>query len=185
MEGSKEEAYIPTIMGCFQKVSLAPFFMWNGYRSVANQVAVVGIRGLSSFDSNFVAERLAYHAGKLERAPNYTAYEISLSTVVDTFPGTLQFGNRYDRDPRFRGELWNALMPIAAKADLIILPGILGLKSARSQIEQLEKQLGCMICELPTLPPSIPGMRLFNRLECIFARPVWSSSRDSHRAARN
>lgn len=168
--GLEEKRYIPTILGCFQTVSLAPFFMWNGDPSAANQVAVVGIRGLSSFDSNFVAERLAYHAGKLERAPNYTAYEIDLSTAVDTFPGTLQFGNRYDRDPRFRGELWNALMPISAKADLIILPGILGLKSGRSQIERLEKQLGCMICELPTLPPSIPGMRLFNRLEAHLRR---------------
>lgn len=163
--GLEDKRYIPTILGCFQAVSLAPFYMWNGDPTAASQVAVVGIRGLSSFDSNFVAERLAYHACKLERSTAYTAHEIKLLTVADTFPGTLQFGNRYDRDPRFREELRNALLPIAAKANLIILPGILGLKTGQIEIESLEKQLGCMICELPTLPPSIPGMRLFNRLE--------------------
>jgi len=168
--GLEEKRYIPTIMGCFQTVSLAPFYMWNGDPSAANQVVVVGIRGLSSFDSSFVADRLAYHAGKLGRATTYTAHEINLSTAAGTLPGTLQFGNRYDRDPRFREEVRDALLSIAAKADLVILPGILGLKSRNSEIERLENQLDCMICELPTLPPSIPGMRLFNRLEAHLRR---------------
>lgn len=168
--GIEEKRYLPTILGCFQRVSLAPFYMWNGDPSAASQVAVVGIRGLSSFDCNFVAERLAFHATQLGQNTTYTAHEIKLSTAADTVPGTLQFGNRYDRDPRFREELRNALLPIAAKADLIILPGILGLKSGRNEIEGLEKQLGCMICELPTLPPSIPGIRLFNRLEAHLRR---------------
>ncbi len=168
--GLEERRHIPTILGCFQTVSLAPFYMWNGDPSAASQVAVVGIRGLSSFDSNFVADRLTFHAGKLGRPTTYTAHEINLSTAADTFPGTLQFGNRYDRDPSFRQEVRNALLPIAEKADLLILPGILGLKSAKSEIDRLEKELGCMICELPTLPPSIPGMRLFNRLEAYLRR---------------
>ncbi len=168
--GLEEKRYIPTILGCFQTVSLAPFYMWNGDPSAADQVAVVGIRGLASFDSKFVADRLAYHARKLDRSTTYTAHEIRLSTAADTFPGTLQYGNRYDRNPRFREEVRNALMAIAEEAELIILPGILGLKSGKSEIEGLEKQLGCMICELPTLPPSIPGMRLFNRLEAYLCR---------------
>jgi glycerol-3-phosphate dehydrogenase subunit B len=160
-----EKHLVPTILGSFQTVSLAPFYVWNGDPSEARQVAVVGIKGLSSFDCNFVAERLAYHVAELGRASTYFASEIELSTEPGTIPGTLQFGNRYDRDPRFREELRDALKPIAAKANVIILPGILGLKSGQEDIEWIEKQLGCLICELPTLPPSIPGMRLFNRLE--------------------
>jgi glycerol-3-phosphate dehydrogenase subunit B len=163
--GLEEKRYVPTILGSFQTVSMAPFYMWNGDPSAASQVAVVGIRGLSTFDSNFVAERLAYHASKLERGSKYIAYEIDLSIEEDTVPGTLQFGNRYDRDARFRQELRDALKPIATKANAIILPGILGLKSGQIEIDWLENQLGCLICELPTLPPSIPGVRLFNRLE--------------------
>jgi glycerol-3-phosphate dehydrogenase subunit B len=163
--GLGEKRHIPTILGSFQTVSMTPFYMWNGDPQAADQVAVVGIKGLSSFDSNFVAERLAYHARKLERGSTYIAREIQLSTEEGTVPGTLQFGNRFDRDPRFRQELLTALKPIAAKVNLIIMPGILGLKSGQKEIESLERELGCMICELPTLPPSIPGMRLFNRLE--------------------
>jgi glycerol-3-phosphate dehydrogenase subunit B len=127
--------------------------------------AVVGIKGLSSFDSNFVAERLAYHAAEMGRRSHYIAQEIALSVEEETVPGTLQFGNRFDREPLFRQELLAALKPIAAKASVIILPGILGLKSGEQEISALETELGCLLCELPTLPPSIPGMRLFNRLE--------------------
>jgi glycerol-3-phosphate dehydrogenase subunit B len=163
--GLEAKRYVPTILGSFQTVSLAPFYMWNGDPSAASQVAVVGIRGLSTFDSNYAAERLAYHASKLERGAKYTSYEIELSVEEGTFPGTLQYGNRYDRDARFRQELRDALKPIAAKSNAIIMPGILGLKSGQIEIEWLENQLGCLVCELATLPPSIPGMRLFNRLE--------------------
>jgi glycerol-3-phosphate dehydrogenase subunit B len=160
-----ETRYIPTILGSFQKVSLAPFYLWNGDPVEASEVAVVGIRGLSSFDANFVAERLAYHAGKMDRGSRYVSYEISLSIAAETVPGTLQFANRYDREPRFRHELRDALKPIADKVGVIILPGILGLKSGHNEIEWLQRELDCKLCELPTLPPSIPGMRLYNRLE--------------------
>lgn len=168
--GLGEVRYIPTILGSFQTVSLAPFYMWSGEPEAAAQVAVVGIKGLSSFDSNFVAERLVYHAGLLGRGSTYVAREIELSIAEGTVAGTLQFGNRFDRDARFRAELCDALRPIAAKASLIILPGILGLKSGQEEIEGLEKELGCLLCELPTLPPSVPGMRLFNRLEARLRR---------------
>ena len=163
--GLEEVRYLPTILGSFQTVSLAPYCMWNGAPEAAAQVAVVGIKGLSSFDCNFVAERLAYHASKLGVGSTYVAREINLSIAEGTVAGTLQFGNRFDRDTIFYKELFEALKPIAAKASLIIMPGILGLKSDQEKIGNLEKALGCLLCELPTLPPSIPGMRLFNRLE--------------------
>jgi len=163
--GIDEIRYVPTILGSFQTVSFAPFSIWNGAPEAAAQVAVVGFKGLSSFDANFVAERLAYHAAKLGKGSTYIAREIELSREEDTVAGTLQFGNRFDRDLSFRQELLAALKPIAAKASLIIMPGIFGLKSGQDKIEALESELGCLLCELPTLPPSIPGMRLFNRLE--------------------
>lgn len=163
--GIDEVRYVPTILGSFQTVSLAPFSVWNGAPEAVAQVAVVGIKGLSSFDANFVAERLAYHAAKMGKGSTYFAREIELSIEEGTVASTLQFGNRFDRDLSFRQELFAALKPIAAKASLIIMPGIFGLKSGQDRIEPLETELGCLLCELPTLPPSIPGMRLFNRLE--------------------
>jgi len=163
--GVGEARSIPTILGSFQTVSMAPFYMWNGDPTAADRVAVVGIRGLSTFDSSFVADRLAYHSSKLGQRTTYIATEIKLSTEADTLPGTLQFANRYDRDAGFREELRAALKDTARAVRLLILPGILGMKSGWNEIEWLERELGCMICELPTLPPSIPGMRLFNRLE--------------------
>jgi glycerol-3-phosphate dehydrogenase subunit B len=60
-EGSVEERrMLPTVMGTFQTVSLAPRSIWQGDpRSMAKAV-IVGIEGLSGFDADFVAERLFF-----------------------------------------------------------------------------------------------------------------------------
>ena len=48
---------------------------------------------------------------------------------------------------------------------MLIIPGVLGLNSGDADIRRLEDDIGCAICELPTLPPSVPGLRLLRRLE--------------------
>ena len=163
--GWKKSVWFQPFLAASRRFRWHRFICGTAIPRLPARVAVVGIRGLSSFDSNFAAERLAYHASKLDRGSKYIAYEIELSTEEGTVPGTLQYGNRDDRDAHFREELRDALKPIAAKANAILLPGILGLKSGQMEIEWLENQLGCLVCEMATLPPSIPGMRLFNRLE--------------------
>jgi glycerol-3-phosphate dehydrogenase subunit B len=44
------------------------------------------------------------------------------------------------------------------------LPAILGLERAREAHHDLQDQLGVEVFEIPILPPSVPGMRLFNVL---------------------
>jgi hypothetical protein len=46
-----------------------------------------------------------------------------------------------------------------------MVPGILGMESSAEKIAEFERELGCVICEIPTLPPSIPGLRIYHRLE--------------------
>ena len=163
-EGTMDRpVHLPTILGSFQTVSLAPFYLWNGTK--AERAAVVGIEGLSSFDATFVCERLNADAKHRGQTTTYTPFQITLSHEDGVFPSTLQFANRFDRDARFRQELVDALKPVARSADVIMLPGLLGLRSRQRDIAQLEKSLGCGLCELPTLPPSVPGLRLSNALE--------------------
>lgn len=160
-----ERRHLPTIMGSFQTVALAPFYLWNSDAAASNRAAVVGIKGLSSFDANFAADRLVHNARRLDLNTTYVAREISLSLEAGSQASTLQFANRFDRDPHFRRELLDALKPITRDTDLIILPGILGQRSTLHEISDFERALDCPLCELPTLPPSIPGLRLFHALE--------------------
>lgn len=44
------------------------------------------------------------------------------------------------------------------------VPAILGLRHAAATLAELQETLGCRVFEIPVLPPSVPGMRLFNAL---------------------
>jgi len=157
--------HLPTIMGSFQTVALAPFYLWNSDTDEPSRAAVVGIKGLSSFDATFATERLTDNARRSGFNSTYVAREITLTREPGTVPSTLQFANRFDRDPTFRQELLEALKPFTRDCDLIILPGMLGLHSREPEISEFERALDCPLCELPTLPPSVPGLRLFHALE--------------------
>jgi glycerol-3-phosphate dehydrogenase subunit B len=60
----------------------------------------------------------------------------------------------------FRSEVVKALRPHLGKAARIGFPAALGIEHAVEVMNDLEKQLGLPVFEIPTLPPSIPGMRL-------------------------
>lgn len=162
--GAGERRHLPTMMGSFQTVSLAPGHLWNGAAEGGARAVVVGIKGLSSFEARFTAERLAFHAARHGFLATYAAREIALPSEPGTCPTTLQFANRFDRDADFRAELAEILRPLGGDADLIILPGILGQRTSSRDISEFERSVGCPVCELPTLPPSVPGLRLFHAL---------------------
>jgi glycerol-3-phosphate dehydrogenase subunit B len=157
--------YLPTILGDFQSVALAPLLLWHAEPREGTSTAIAGIRGLSSFDENFMAERLNERARTISPGCTYTARQISLSRDLGIPATTLRIAKYFDRDPGFRAELIGALRSAASGFARILVPGMLGLDSSAEQIARFERELGCSVGEIPTLPPSIPGLRIFHRLE--------------------
>jgi anaerobic glycerol-3-phosphate dehydrogenase len=120
---------------------------------------------LSCFDENFIAQRLTEQARKLSFNCTYTARQISFSREMGIPVTTLRIAQCFDRDPDFRAELIEALQKAATGFARILVPGMLGLESSSEQVAQFESEVGCPVGEIPTLPPSIPGLRVFHRLE--------------------
>jgi glycerol-3-phosphate dehydrogenase subunit B len=156
---------LPTHLGSYESVAFAPQRLWNAALPGADSTAIVGIRGLSSFDENFMADRLNERVRLARSRRSYAARQITFSRNFGIPATALQIAVCFDRDADFRSELIDTLRSAASGFERILLPGILGLHSSEQQIVQLEQELGCSVCEVPTLPPCIPGLRLFHRLE--------------------
>jgi glycerol-3-phosphate dehydrogenase subunit B len=157
--------FLPTLLGDFQSVALAPLLLWNGEPRDDVSTAVIGVLGLSGFDESFMAERLSEQARAIGSSGTYTARQISFSHSIGTPVTTLRIAQLFDRDSDFRKELVCALRAAASGFQRIFVPGMLGLDSSEGQIAEFKSELGCAISEISTLPPSIPGLRVFHRFE--------------------
>ena len=54
----------------------------------------------------------------------------------------------------------SALQKAARNADLVVIPSVLADTGGNELIVELERLCGLHICEVATLPPSLPGMRI-------------------------
>lgn len=157
--------FLPTLLGDFQSVALAPLLLWNGEPRDGVSTAIIGIRDLSGFDECFMAERLNEQTRAMGSSGTYRGRQISLSRSFGTPVTALRIAQLFDRDPAFRKELVNALRAASSGFQRIFVPGMLGLDSAAEQIAEFTRELDCAVSEISTLPPSIPGLRVFHRIE--------------------
>ncbi len=160
-----ERRFVPTILGTFQPASLTPNTLWKGDPRFAGRIAVTGIENLAGFDAPFVAERLSFHSREMGVDNSYRSEVIQLPNGNKHAWTTIEIATRLDRDPAYREDLVSALKEVKRDAELLIIPGVLGMNSGDSDIQQLEADIGCAICELATVPPNVPGLRLLQRLE--------------------
>ncbi|MGB9848645.1 MAG: FAD-binding protein [Moorellaceae bacterium] len=154
-----------TATGNFQEVHLAPISLASISKGKGNRRGlVVGIRQLADFDANFIAEALANEAKCRGLSAEYYACVVELPQVPrEKLMGALEI-SRYIGDRGFRDRFISMLRNIKGDAEEIILPGVLGLDWGTREFKELEEEVGCTVGEIPTLPPSVPGVRVFRCL---------------------
>ena len=156
---------LPTVLGDFLPVTLAPSTLWNGAPSDGAQIAVVGIKGLSGFDEHFMAERMNSDARQRGINCHYVARSIHLFRNLGLPLTPTRIANCFDYDAAFRHELATALATVADECDRILVPAILGLESSGKDLATFTASVGTHVGELATLPPSIAAVRVQKRLE--------------------
>jgi glycerol-3-phosphate dehydrogenase subunit B len=147
---------LPTAVGVQRPSALVPETMAEGDMRRREPVCIVGTPALRDFHA-------ALCAANLETA-GVAARSIEVDLELDRADANaLGLARRFD-DPDFRAAFAAQLTPRLGGDERVGLPAVLGLRDPHGAWADLQRRLGRGVFEIPTLPPSVPGMRVFEAL---------------------
>jgi glycerol-3-phosphate dehydrogenase subunit B len=147
---------LPTALGVARPSALVPATMAAGDASDERPYCIVGLRPLRDFHAALCAANLA-QAGHAARAQ---AVEIELDRPE---ANALGLARRFD-DASFRAAFAGRLNAQLHGDERVGLPATLGIRDPHAAWADLERRLDRPVFEIPTLPPSVPGMRVYDIL---------------------
>jgi glycerol-3-phosphate dehydrogenase subunit B len=149
---------LPSPAGVARPVYLAPAAQLPGRLDDPAPLLIVGFRGMRDFYPTLVAHHLA-QTGIPARAV-YLPYDL-ITHRRDA--NTVHLAQELETPSR-RHALAHALRGVVAPGERIGLPAILGLDQHLTVWRELQTAVDAPIFEIPTLPPSVPGIRLHRAL---------------------
>ncbi|HTU96579.1 MAG TPA: anaerobic glycerol-3-phosphate dehydrogenase subunit GlpB [Solirubrobacteraceae bacterium] len=175
---------LPTALGALRPSALVPETMANGEASGLKRVCIVGTPALRDFHP-------ALCAANLSRA-GIDARSVSLELKLERADmNTLGIARRFD-DEKWRRQFCAELSMKLRADEAVGLPAMLGLLDPHEVLADVEHRLGRRVFEIPTLPPSVPGIRLYEILRSalraaggrlVIGAEVVSSTREGERVA--
>jgi glycerol-3-phosphate dehydrogenase subunit B len=154
--GLERNHLLPTAVGSVRPSALVPETMAAGDMRSDAPVCVVGVRVLRDFYS-------ALCAGNLRRA-GVPARAVEVDVDVGRVEASALGLARHLDDPSFRAAFAARLALLLRPGERVALPAIIGLRDPFGAWSDLERRLGRPVFEIPTLPPSAPGMRVYDAL---------------------
>jgi glycerol-3-phosphate dehydrogenase subunit B len=153
--GIEENLLLPSALGVRRPSAVVPATMAAGdLRGGGAPVCVVGFRALKDFHAALLADNLG-RAGVEARA-----VELDLVPERRADANSLAFARGFD-DPAFRAEVTAQVVGRLGAGERVAFPAVLGIARPHAAWAELEQRFGRPVFEVPTLPPSVPGMRVF------------------------
>jgi glycerol-3-phosphate dehydrogenase subunit B len=144
-------ALLPTGAGTLRPTYLMPVTMAGGAVMAPSETLIVGLRGFKDFQGDTVSLHLKCR-GVTVSLPRYGLEGLAALALA-----------RLMEEEAFRERLGEAILRQMAGERFIGLPAVLGLRDPASVLRTLEAVTGARVFEIPMLPPSIPGTRIFHR----------------------
>jgi glycerol-3-phosphate dehydrogenase subunit B len=141
-------------LGTFKNTCLVPSTMAAAPQDEKDDLHIITFSGLKDFYPSYIIARRGN--------ASFSTYEAG----ADTTMGLAANFERHDFLEKFI--LW--LEKIKIPENKIAFPAVLGLESAAAIAKKIESSVGKKIFEIPTIPPSMPGRRLFNVLKDYFRK---------------
>jgi glycerol-3-phosphate dehydrogenase subunit B len=164
--GSLDENHLlPTAIGVPKPSAVVPSTMAGGDLRTVTEVVAVGFRGLKDYHPALLAD------GLRRTMPSVTARAIELRLPVEGRPefNALGLARAFEK-PDFRHTVFGELASQVHFGEVVAFPAALGLTTPHAVWSDLEQRLGRRVFEVPTLPPSVPGIRVFNLLHAALRR---------------
>lgn len=164
LHGSLERNWLlPSGVGTFRPTCLAPEMMIAGDLSHDTPMLIVGLKQIMDFFSNIIADNLS------EQGIPATHTTLDLPRLRERNFTTPTILAELMEEDDFLGELIAQLKPRLGSAERVGFPAVLGLDNSLKVKEKLEAALQRPVFEIPSLTPSVPGIRLHRILsEAIF-----------------
>ncbi|KPA18617.1 Glycerol-3-phosphate dehydrogenase, anaerobic, B subunit [Candidatus Magnetomorum sp. HK-1] len=147
-----------TPIGSLKPTHAVPKAMWTGISAMMQnkKTLLVDIDRLKGFSARQIKENLQ---------KTWTEIEITKISFPET-SGEVYTGHMASalESTEIQKQLVETIMPRAHSVECIGFPAILGSYNHNKVCDNLEKLLGKPVFEIPTLPPSMPGIRLRNAL---------------------
>ncbi len=150
--------WLPSPVGAARPTFLAPQVQLVGDLKRDTPMLIVGLRGLRDFYPELIADNLCKQGLRARSA----FLPLDLVTTRRDF-NTVHLAQALD-DAACRARLAAGLKTLLQPGERIGLPAILGMDAHAAALDDLRAQTGAQIFEIPTLPPSVPGIRLNNAL---------------------
>ena len=147
---------LPTAVGALRPSALVPETMAAGDSASYDRVCIVGTRSLRDFHPALCAANL--------RRAGIDARSVEIEIEVDRADqNTLELARRFD-DPAWRAAFAGRLALKLQAHESVGLPAMLGIRDPHGAWSDVQHRLGRPVFEIPGLPPSVPGMRLYEIL---------------------
>jgi glycerol-3-phosphate dehydrogenase subunit B len=147
-----ENRPIITPIGTVKHTCLVPVTMAEADLSPGEAIHVVSFKGIKDFYPSYITNRI--------RNSTFSVFDAGV-------PTTLGIAARFEDEDFLKGFIsW--LQGVENPHDRIAVPAVLGLSNSVKIMGRIAEAMGKKVFEIPTLPPSIPGMRLFRALKGAF-----------------
>ncbi len=147
---------LPTAVGALRPSAVVPETMVAGDAAACRRACIVGTRALRDFYPTLCAANL--------REAGIDARAVMIPLQFERADmNTLGIARHFD-EAAWRARFCAQLSPLLHADEHVGLPAVLGLRDPHGVWSDVEYRLGRRVFEIPSLPPSVPGMRLFEIL---------------------
>ena len=148
-----ENCLIPTGAGTYRPTYLIPSTMIAGASLKNRKVLIVGFKGFKDFYADYTADQLKCR-GIVIPLSEFQGQEMIATSI-----------SRLMERGSFREALGREVKKQMNGESRIGFPALLGIRDSLGVKKDLEETTGVEVFEIPILPPSIPGMRIFRHFK--------------------